>query len=456
MTDVVIGDIIPYTQAIAIGGQTVYGTNWTANAQSDVVVYSRIAGSQADDILDVLTFPMDYSVAFIGSQEEVEVTLSTPSVAGDIVTVIRQTPADRLNLYSSTNFTPTFLNNDFGILTLVDQQAQLVNQLTGLRYNYSSFIVNGIDNILPILQANQLWVKSPSNDGFIGVEFNTISAGSVNLGLMNQLAYYAANGTVVSGLATSSSGVLITNPFGVPMISSTLPSGLDIPDAILNQPDITAPTISDPIISGYIHEPSGIKDINGNIIVNFSSILSAINFLDILNNASGFPPTLRALGSDTNIILSLQGKGTSGIWQYGTSTNDIAPNGVVGEIISSSVLNASAVAIASSNVFQNLTSIILTPGNWSVHANAFFNLSGRTVTSIAAAISDVSNTAPDSSLAYENSVPVNFLQNAGSPVPSQNILVPASTTKTIYLVCASIFSAGTPTVSGNIYARREF
>lgn len=167
MSQVVIGDILPYTQATAIASQTVFGTNWTANAASDVVVYQTPLGELPDDVTDILPYPSRYSVDFIGASQEVQITLVDPASAGDIITITRQTPADRENLYVNTNFTPSMLNNDFGILTLVDQQAQLVNQKIGPRYNYSSTIVNVVDTILPILAANQAWVKAPDNSGFI-------------------------------------------------------------------------------------------------------------------------------------------------------------------------------------------------------------------------------------------------------------------------------------------------
>lgn len=50
--------------------------------------------------------------------------------------------------------------------------------------------------------------------------------GTVSAGLINQLAWYAASGDTVSGLATSASGVLVTSAGSVPSISSTLPNGL--------------------------------------------------------------------------------------------------------------------------------------------------------------------------------------------------------------------------------------
>lgn len=52
------------------------------------------------------------------------------------------------------------------------------------------------------------------------------ASGIVNSGLINQLAWYAASGTTVSGLATAASGILVTSAGSVPSISTTLPNGL--------------------------------------------------------------------------------------------------------------------------------------------------------------------------------------------------------------------------------------
>ena len=177
MSQVVIGDILPYTQATATLGQVLFGTNWTANYASDVVVYITPAGDDANDVTQILTYPADFSVSFIGSEQEVQVLLSVGAGAGDRVTITRQTPADRLNLYSNTNFTPNMLNQDFGILTLVDQQAQLVDQRIAPRYNYSELIVDVVDTILPKLGANQFWAKNAGNTAIIAVDISTISGG---------------------------------------------------------------------------------------------------------------------------------------------------------------------------------------------------------------------------------------------------------------------------------------
>lgn len=168
-TQVQINDVEPKTQIIATSGQVDFSTNWTANAASDVVVYARAAGVEPDDLTQVVS-TTDYLVTFVGTYQTVRVTFSVGRTAGDIITIVRNTPADRLNLYTNTNFTASMLNQDIGILTLVDQQAQLYNNQVAPHYNLSStpdlgdsFTGEGGDIYLPILGANEAWKKNSNN-----------------------------------------------------------------------------------------------------------------------------------------------------------------------------------------------------------------------------------------------------------------------------------------------------
>ena len=279
MSQVIIGDILPYTQATATLNQTVFGTNWTADTASDVVVYVTPSGDAPDDVTQILAYPADYSVDFIGSLQQVQVTLVTPSGAGDIVTITRQTPADRMNLYTNTNFVPSMLNNDFGILTLVDQQAQLVDQKIGPRYNYSAIIVDVVDTILPILGANQTWVKNPSNTAIITYDLEitaewysteladatyvtitdetSVLPNSVNfVGLVSGIVSYnptAGGSFVTNDLTGTASQIAIANPTGIggpPTISivddAIIPgtAGMGIPIGTTGQRVIPSSNIS--------------------------------------------------------------------------------------------------------------------------------------------------------------------------------------------------------------------
>lgn len=71
----------------------------------------------------------------------------------------------------------------------------------------------------------------------------------------------------------------------------------------------------------------GQLDVNGNAIgdgtrelITFTEDGSAVNHIDIENQATGGGPTIRASGDDTNIDLNLSAKGTGAINLLGTST----------------------------------------------------------------------------------------------------------------------------------------
>ena len=176
-TQVTINDVIPKTQITATAGQTVFTTNWTANAASDVVVYARTSAQTPDDLTQLVS-SANYTVAFVGGSEIVEVTFLVGRALNDVITITRDTPADRLNLYTNTNFTPSMLNQDVGILTLVDQQAQLYNQQVAPHYNVSatpnlgsSMTGLGGDIYLPILGANEGWKKNSANTEIVPITF---------------------------------------------------------------------------------------------------------------------------------------------------------------------------------------------------------------------------------------------------------------------------------------------
>jgi hypothetical protein len=64
-------------------------------------------------------------------------------------------------------------------------------------------------------------------------------SGSVSSSSANSVAYYAATGTTVAGLASVNNGVLSFSGAGVPQASTTLPSGLTIPTATLSNAALT-------------------------------------------------------------------------------------------------------------------------------------------------------------------------------------------------------------------------
>ena len=140
MTQVIIDDVIPRTQLVASAGQTVFNTNWTSDATSDILVYARADGVEPDDATQLVS-DSDYNITFIGGNETVRVTFLSGRTLDDVITIVRNTPAERMNLYINTNFVPSMLNEDFGILTLVDQRAQMYDTVVNPGYNVSACLL---------------------------------------------------------------------------------------------------------------------------------------------------------------------------------------------------------------------------------------------------------------------------------------------------------------------------
>lgn len=140
-------------------------------------------------------------------------------------------------------------------------------------------------------------------------------SGTVNSGTTNQLAYYAANGTTVSGLSTANNGVLTTNGSGVPSISATLPAGLTIPGYL----PLTGGTLTGSLTLPLLSLPA--------------TTTSSIGVIRLDSN-----PFLHAFGTDNlflgmqagNFIASLTGNQNVGI---GTNTLGSLTTGATNTVV---------------------------------------------------------------------------------------------------------------------------
>jgi len=82
-------------------------------------------------------------------------------------------------------------------------------------------------------------------------------------------------------------------------------------------------------LTGDIKAPTSIKDSNGNVVLNFTSAASAVNYLDISNAAALGSPTITAKGTDTNIGITLKNAASGNILfnsPVGTSAFGMVPN----------------------------------------------------------------------------------------------------------------------------------
>lgn len=310
---------------------------------------------------------------------------------------------------------------------------------------------------------------------------------------INQILYSSSN-NVLAGIAAVNNGVLVYSAGGIPSSSTTLPSGLTIPGY---QTSLTLPlslanggtnanlTASN---GGIFYSTGSAAAILGGTATANQLLLSgssttpiwststypATNAANTLLYASS-ANTMAALATANNSVLSTNGSGvpswsttlpafttssitfnptTGGI--VGTTTNDNAAAGKVGEFISSVILQAGAISVASGGA-HNLTSISLTAGDWDVYGNiTFIPAASTNATLLAVWTSATSATAPDPALFAENYYGAAGLV-VGGGFPGRNApyqRYSLSTTTTIYISAFPIFSVSTMTMCGGIYARR--
>jgi hypothetical protein len=139
---------------------------------------------------------------------------------------------------------------------------------------------------------------------------------------------------------------------------------------------------------------------------------------------------------------------TQGI--VGTTTNDNAAAGYVGEYISSNVAYSSAIT-TTSNVAANITSISLTAGDWDVFGVCYFEASSQNSTYSAGWTSATSAAVPTPNEYF-------IVQSTTNQFIAQCLVTPIkryslSSTTTIYLGTVADGS-GTRKACGTIFARR--
>lgn len=140
---------------------------------------------------------------------------------------------------------------------------------------------------------------------------------------------------------------------------------------------------------------------------------------------------------------------------FGTTTNDNASSGFVGEYVSSSILIGSAVSLSSGSA-SNVTSISLSAGDWMVYGLVVFNPSGLATSTIQrCGINTTSATMP--TLGSENNVSglnIAFAAGQGGYFNVGSTRISIASTTTIFLVSTATFLLGTMSAYGFIGARR--
>ena len=157
--------------------------------------------------------------------------------------------------------------------------------------------------------------------------------------------------------------------------------------------------------------------------------------------------------SDGNFLYS--GDAIESSQVSGTTTNDNAAAGVVGEYIESVVDSGSAISLTN-GVAKDITSISLTAGDWDVSASiGFLPAATTSITNKKASVSLVSNTRDSTNGRFWGHASAASVDTAIQSIYTSKVLrFSLSSTTTLYLVAEAVFSVSTMTGFGSLSARR--
>jgi len=205
--------------------------------------------------------------------------------------------------------------------------------------------------------------------------------------------------------------------------------------------------------------PDGVFEVNlgtaGSLRLSYNDANgSAANRFDVTVASTG-STTLNATGTSPTITVSDPLIVTSGI--VGTTTNDAATAGNVGQEINSTV--STYTNFTTTATYQNITSIALTAGDWDISAFFTYSSNSATITAASNAIFVISTTTASAAGATEGQNIAYVPQAAllGTSLFSEVISpyrVSISGTTTYYLNAQATFTLGNPQYVGSLRARR--
>ncbi len=350
-------------------------------------------------------------------------------------------------LLSGSSTTPAWSTATYPATTTANQllYSSSANTVGGLvSANNSILVTNGsgipsLSTTLPAVNGSALTGLTSTQVGLSNVpNVDATNATNITTGTLPsaQLPIVPLNkGGTNAALTANNGGIAYSNASQLQILAGTATANQMLQSGSSTTPSWSTTTYPATTTANQLLYSSATNVVGG---------LSSANNSVLVTNGSGVPSLSSTLPAIT--IPSITFNTTSGL--IGTTTNNNAAAGSVGEFISSLVLNSSPVGL-SNNTPGNITSISLTAGDWDVWGNLFFTIGG-TCSFLVGWVSSTSSTQPDASLS--NVLSGTAVTNSGFSVPQLRFSL-ASTT-TIYLSATAVFSSSTVSAAGGIYARR--
>lgn len=338
------------------------------------------------------------------------------------------------------------LNLDFTTVALTSAQyVQFNNLVFGAEFRFHCGTFNSPNGLGGVVIDNCLLFGNTFIDNVNGwVSYSNDYSGSLNFGTVDttnrNLALFS--GDIISSLT-------IGGGAGAPQLLTL--TGCNVGSIAINGSNATLSSdVSSYVAPTVVGTPTiTIRNIADGIRANYT----ALNYTPVST-----PPTLTTsvqahLRGIDNVLANFN----IGNKSLGTTTNDNAAAGHVGEYVSSSVLQGSQISITS-GTYTNITSISLTAGDWDVRGDVTFNPAVTTIIgSILSTINTVSATPP--TIGAEGSYAFigpsgGFITGSSQSLPTGTSRISIASTTTVYLIGRATFTISTCSAFGFIGARR--
>tara|TARA_R110000822_G_scaffold101565_1_gene227725 strand:- start:7552 stop:8502 length:951 start_codon:yes stop_codon:yes gene_type:complete len=218
----------------------------------------------------------------------------------------------------------------------------LYNILGGGAAGVSQLTDSGLD-IIGVTFKTKIGAADPASE--LSIDFPD-SSGTVTLNAATQTLTsktISADNNTLSGIAASS--FVVSNGSGNidgSASAKAIPAGVVVGTTdtqTLTNKTLTTPSITSPKIT------TGINDVNNNEIIKFTATGSAVNEITITNRATGSSPIIAATGTDANLNLVLQAKGTGGVTVNNKLVNTaetLTSNGACSQAVPLTIFNSAS------------------------------------------------------------------------------------------------------------------